>query len=274
MAEDSNTKNFLKQIQEAMGPPRPEFPPSDTVHIAPAQRPVGEWNWTGPKYWIAEGYELKKLFGLLCDLDAARIDFANEELARQRYDVGLVPIPRESVVVAKEELFRSYLARQKDMKALIRTALAAKLNLLVTVEARPREVYVVTAPDGPGPKLREAIGRHGFVATTSHGIPAPRGPALTAKEHQERTASIIADAGIALDVISMPNGTISQFCFMLSRGVDRMVMDESGLQGNYNIELDSKGLSKDQFFTLMREELGLQVTPETRGIGTLVVRAK
>jgi uncharacterized protein (TIGR03435 family) len=89
--------------------------------------------WAAPNYWIAEGHELQSIIGMLYDFDPERIDFQDQELATERYDVAMVP-PGDM--------------GEKALTEAIRTALQRELGLLLIQDVRRRDVYIVTALDG------------------------------------------------------------------------------------------------------------------------------
>jgi hypothetical protein len=139
MAQDSNGNQPLDPSRRFQHSQRPDFPPSYSVHISPTQKDIGTSMWLAPNYWITQGYELRALIGMLYDFDVTRIDFPDRELARKRYDVAIVPPIEEGEAAMKES---------------IRTALQSELDLLISKEVHLRDVYIVTAPHGPGPALR------------------------------------------------------------------------------------------------------------------------
>jgi uncharacterized protein (TIGR03435 family) len=183
--------------------------------------------WSAPDYWITVGHELQSIIGKLYDFDPGRIDFQDEELATVRYDVAMVP-PKD--------------IGEDAMKEAIRAALQRELGLLLIRDTRRRDVYIVTAPDGPGVGIQETEN----FGTTIH----------------------IGGGGIAM------SGTVGQFCYALERELDRPVMDESQLQGRYSIEVQRGLKTKDQFIEQMRNELGLLVSSGERDVEMLVVRRR
>lgn len=99
--------------------------------------------WSAPSYWITQGYELIALIGILYGFDITRIEFSDPDLARRRYDVALV-LPCEE--------------GERAMTERICLALHRELGIVISNEVTHRDVYVVTAPHGPGPGLHKADG--------------------------------------------------------------------------------------------------------------------
>jgi len=79
--------------------------------------------------------------------------------------------------------------------------------------------------------------------------------------------------GIAVGSISVSGGTIEEFCKELERGLDRKVVDETHLTGRYDFNVVRGDRTRDEFFDMLREQLGLAVTPEQRDLPMLVVRS-
>jgi uncharacterized protein (TIGR03435 family) len=82
-----------------------------------------------------------------------------------------------------------------------------------------------------------------------------------------------ASSGITLGSISVSGGTIGDFCKELEKGLDRKVVDETHLTGRYDFNVVRGDRTGDEFFDMLREHLGLAVTPEQRDIPMLVVRS-
>lgn len=257
MTPDSNENSPLNPERSIDRKQRPDFPASYIVHISPRQKVIGTGMWRGPGYWITQGYELVALIGILYGFDITRIEFSNPELARNRYDVALV-LPRQE--------------GEKAMTERICLALQRELGVVVSKEVTRREVYVVTAPHGPGRALHKADGLGGSIATSS-SITVPEGSPLPSLEDIERLLSQKAKGGtISVDSISISNGTIAHFCSTLEQSLDHEVVDESDLTGNYDIQLTRGEMSNDQFFEYIRVELGLQVLRGIRDVQRLTVR--
>jgi uncharacterized protein (TIGR03435 family) len=257
MSQDSNENSPFNPERSIHRKQRPNFPASYTVHISPTQKEIGTAMWSAPSYWITQGYELIALIGILYGFDITRIEFSNPEFARDRYDVALV-LPREE--------------GEKAMTERICLALQRELGVVVSKEVTRRDVYVVTAPHGPGLALHKADGLGGSSATSSY-ITVPEGSLPPSLEDVERLLSPNAKGGtISVDSISISNGTIAHFCSTLEKSLDRPVVDESQLPGNYDIQLTRGEMSKGQFFAHIRVELGLQILSGIRDVQRLTVR--
>ncbi|MGI4757392.1 MAG: TIGR03435 family protein [Janthinobacterium lividum] len=208
--------------------PRPHFNASYTVHISPTNNEFGTAMWAAADCWITEGYELQRIIGMLYGFAPERIDLQDQELATERYDVAMVPPNGMG---------------EEAMKETIRTALQRHLSLLLITDHRRRNVYVVTAPDGPKAPLKA-----------------------------------VEDTGTTIHVggggINMRSGSMEDFCLMLEGDLDRPVIDETQLQGCYSVEVRREDKTRDQFFEQLRNELGLLVSSAERDVSLLVVRRR
>jgi uncharacterized protein (TIGR03435 family) len=72
--------------------------------------------------------------------------------------------------------------------------------------------------------------------------------------------------------ISVSNGTIRDFGEQLERGSGRPVVDETNLDGRYDLHAFTESSMTDSLFDVLREKFGLVVTPARRDVKMLVVR--
>jgi uncharacterized protein (TIGR03435 family) len=157
----------------------------------------------------------------------------------------------------------------------IQNALKARFNLSIASENQTMDVYVVTAPYGPGPGLHPAEdSMGGSTSTSGQSLHLPEGQQPTAEQVQREMDKVKASSGITLDSISVDGGTVEDFCRTLEADLDRKMIDETHLTGYDNFELKRGNRTRDEFFELMREQLGLVVTPAQRDVPMLVVRSK
>jgi uncharacterized protein (TIGR03435 family) len=249
---------------------RPDLPRSPGVHIAPTSRRPGEGAETGgDDFWALEGFTLKGALARGGSEDGAgfpelRIELPPSFDARQRYDFYLV--------VAAHQMHH-------DRKQLMHRGIEDHFHVSITREPRPTDVYVLTAPDGQNPAIRNVpdsggggIGCSGF----SFSIRDFEGEPPTAESFQSRfpTPDLLraAIAAGSIGGISISNGTIEEFCHLLEQGLDRLVVDETGLGGRYDIRLEEGSTSTAELLERLRSDLGLVLTPGRRDVTMLVVR--
>jgi uncharacterized protein (TIGR03435 family) len=240
---------------------KPKFPASYDIHIAPSTE-NGTSSASGGDYWSVRGFSLKMLIAETYDLgmEPGRIDFPDASAAEKRYDVALV--------LPEEESHNAMMHR-------VREALQEKFNLTITAETRATEVYVVTAPKGPGPSLhpvKSPGGGFGGSSEVAFEWKSTDGRPPTAKDLQELMEKEKASSGISVSSISVDGGSIADFCRALEDGLDRPVVDETHLTGRYDFEVNRGDHTQDDFFETLAVHLGLVVTPGVRNVSVVVVR--
>ena len=161
----------------------------------------------------------------------------------------------------------------EETHADFRDALKEKFNLKIASEDETLDVYVVTAPYGPGPSCTGR--RIPWEAQSIH--PATlfcrRGKQPTPEDMKAATDQQRASRGITVDSISVSSDTIEDFCKELENGLDHKVVDETQLTGRYDFNVVRGDRIRDEFFDMLREQFGLAVTSEQRDVPMLVVRS-
>jgi uncharacterized protein (TIGR03435 family) len=249
----------------------PDLPQANGVHISPTKKKPGEGSETGgDDYWALEGFQLKAVLSRVFGshgalLPEARIELPSSMDARERYDFYLVLSPTE---------------RHEDRNRLMRQGIERNFRVTITHESRPMDVYVLTAPDGQTAAIRDApqwgggwVGSSGF----SFQFSLPDGEPPTPESFRSRypTPESMRNAivsGGSIGGISISNGTMDEFCGTLEQGLDRPVVDETGLSGRYDIELSGSHTGTSEFLQRLHMQLGLHLTPARRDVTMLVVR--
>jgi uncharacterized protein (TIGR03435 family) len=232
---------------------KPDVEPSYTVHVSPTKREPEEGTSasSGPDHWTALGFELKAVIAEVYGEDETRIDFPAALDNGQRYDFAIL-LPEEET--------------REKMYGLVQQAIEQRFGVSITRESRAMDVYVLTAPDGEGPDLREVgFGGGGFMSSSSSEIPwtSADGKPPTTADFRKASASIRNISG---------SGQVADLCKMLERGLDRLVVDEAGLAGIYEFHAVNKGNNNEAFFQALRDGLGLVATPDKREVAMLIVR--
>jgi uncharacterized protein (TIGR03435 family) len=239
---------------------------SSEVHITPTTMKAGSTSMeTGGDRWSARGYDLKALISQIYDIDARRIDFANDGTADVRYDVTLT-LPRE--------------VDEDAMRKMIESAVQRRFGLTIAPENRSMNVYVLTAPNGPG----AALHRHGTaagemptpVAAGSVGV-ANNSASESESESESDDAGQITYFGKDCSGVSSGGGieasagTIAEFRRTLEPDLDRLLVDETRLTGSYDFKIGNYS-NQQELFKLLLEQLGIVVTPTQRRVTMLTVR--
>lgn len=166
-----------------------------------------------------------------------------------------------------------------EMRLLVRALLAQRFNLKAHHETRELPVYLFerVRPNGPlGPALR---------ATPTSECAAPVATLGSAGTLGDGPPCGVLSAS---PVRIMAHGIVmSQFARNLRElgpmtGVDRIVIDRTGLEGAYSFEMDYRpietarlagGTDNPTVFEAVREQLGLTLTPTRAPVSVLVIDA-
>jgi uncharacterized protein (TIGR03435 family) len=242
------------QPAPARGPvPLPDYEPSYQVHITPSAI-QGAQALSQDDRWIARGLTLKALVirAFRDDADACckpfdmlqlmqlmrtgrdqqyRIDFPPDLDSGKLYDVILLlPKPDPAAI-----------------PGLVRKAIQDKFHLSVIHQNRPGDVYVLRAPNGKPPQLKES-------PPTPAGPNAGGGFSISGSELNFRLA------------------TMATLARVLQNRLRRPVIDETLLAGRYSFFSTSKDKGPQAIIDMLQNQLGLLVTSETRDLDYLVVR--
>lgn len=133
---------------------------------------------------------------------------------------------------------------EQALFGLIRHAVPAALAVEARLEKRPLDVWLLRVPDGGKPALVPGDGPPGFRTDRAKGT--LRGEAM-------RTFMLAAS---------------------FERTLGRPVLDETGLEGRYRIELTWDPQRPEGLPAAVREQLGLELAPARRDVEVLVVRPK
>lgn len=223
------------------------------VHIASTSQPEGSSSIeTGGDSWTAKGYDLRTLIAQIFNVDSRRIDFPNEAIADQRFDIS-VNLPVE--------------VDESTMQRLLADAVQKRFGLKIAPESRPMNVYVLTAPNGPGAAMKRHVAKMtaaeltGFAAADSSddlGKVTVFGQDCTDKG---------SSTGISVEA-----STMADFRRTLEPDLDRVLLDETHLAGSFDFTVGNY-TSQQQLFQLLHDQLGLVVTPAERNVTVLAVRA-
>ena len=249
----------------APGPaPKPDIPPSYTVHIAPAETNGTESD-TGPDHWVRRGFGLKAILSEVYDTEPSRIVLPASLDNGGRFDFVLV-LPREE--------------DQEEIHLLVRQAVEKHFQIAIATEIRPADVYVMTAMAGKTPPESKGEGHGGGIGSmiwsTSWTVAAAAGTPPTDEAIRKAVAdSMLSDKIPAVAEISAENRTIDDFRrHVLEESLDRPVVDETNLKGAYDLSIHSTGGGTggtESLLEILQNRLGLVLTPTRRDIEMLVV---
>ncbi len=225
---------------------RPDFAPSYEVHIAPAHSDNGG-NFAGTDYWSLQGFTVKKLLAEASGVNAIHLELPASVDTDARYDVAVV-LPR-----AEE---------REEILGLIRRGVEDYFHLTATQENLLRDVYVLTATEKKPPAASPDPFAGGDGSISSIELGGTDGHDIN-----------------SITNIGLRNSTVDEFCKMLEWGLDRPVVNETKLEGNFNFEVNAPTLALQQmpphdFVERLREQLGLVIAPAQRNVETTVYRLR
>jgi uncharacterized protein (TIGR03435 family) len=231
---------------------KPHFPPSYTVHISPSQGEEGG-NFSSDDYWALKGTTLKEALEQLYDFNSIRIELPAALDNGKRYDFSLVLPEQED---------------REQMKDRMRTGLEDYFHVTVSREDQVVDAYVLSLePSGklpPAmPPAEEGVG-HSRSSGVSFEAPGSLDEAIAGPKPQP----VIAIRGISAD------GTADELCHTLERSLDRPVVNETDLKGEFVFRIDDSNGAENDFLERLRDQLGLVITPAQRSVETLVLEAR
>ena len=225
------------------------------VHIAATTLKAGSTSIAiGSDSWSARGYDLRTLIAQVYNVDVRRIDLPEGFAADARYDVSLDLATDVS---------------PETMQQVLEDAIEKRFSVTIQPESRPMEVYVLTAPNGPG----AAMHRHSFAVQGGLKSLVSQGDEAEAGDDLQRITYMGKDcSGVSSGGISVSGGTMSEFRRTLEPDLDRVLLDETHLAGSYDFKIGNYG-NQDELFKLLHDQLGLEVTRAERNVTVVAVRS-
>ena len=228
---------------------RPSFPPSLTVHVSPAQGDE-RGNFGSDTFWSLQGYTLKEAIELLYDVNPIRVQLPASLDNDKHYDFALVLPEQES---------------WDKMQHRMRQGLQDYFHVTVSREDRLVDVYALSlASNATLPPTRPPVDEGmGGSRSSSVTFEAPSSVDEAIVEPKPRPVSSIR--GISAD------GTADEFCHVLETTLDRPVVNETNLKGEFIFHIEDSGGVESNFQQRLREQLGLVITPTQREVEILVI---
>jgi uncharacterized protein (TIGR03435 family) len=208
------------------------------VHISPAKS--------------ADGLTLKQHIAQLYDVSPIRIHLPPALDDGQRYDIALVlPTPESTestnnrILQAIQDYFRVTAAR----------------------EERLSDVYVVTTANGKSPApLVRPDDDSSFVGASFSSVRIQVPEAVGIPEDFPKPVGLAAIRGISL------RGTLDDFCRDIERALDRPVVNETNLTGEYELDVKAGADGENDFLQRLRDQFNLSITPAKRRVEVVVLK--
>ena len=176
----------------------------------------------------------------------------------------------------------------------MRDAIEKYFRIRVAAEVRDMDVYVLTAPSGAISATRTSPDEPGSFGWVDIQTPASSpdnfigfsNPPWHRDGDQAPTEDELGKmAGEFLKSLAggwkrgtasirgmSATSTVAQLCEMLEATLDRPVIDETHLDGTYDLSIRTQAESGEQFLYALCERLGPAATPARRQVTVLVVR--
>jgi uncharacterized protein (TIGR03435 family) len=228
---------------------KPKFAPSYALHVS-ISKGEGRGTATRDDYIGLTDFLLKDAITFVYGVNSIRVQLPATLDDGKRYDFALVLPEPES---------------QEKVKERFRKGLEAYFHLTTRPENRLMDVYVVTvdANHKPVMKPRSENGM-GFLSESWGG---------EGVEDEERDGSKPVSLGaITSDTIT---GTADFFCHNLEDGLDRPVVNETNLQGEFEVDVEEPAEgAKNDFLERLWEKTGLVISPGQRNVEVLVFEGR
>jgi uncharacterized protein (TIGR03435 family) len=227
---------------------RPNVEPSETLHVS-VSKGEGRGSFGGDDFISLQGFDLKEAIRAVYKDTPIRVRLPASLDNDKRYDFALV-LPQAVSRDKMDEYFRKGLEEYFHVTA-------RRENRLV-------DVYVVTAMPGRRPPAAEASnGFGGGISGGSYEIEAVSG--ADDMNGRMKPQAIGAVRSVSTD------GTVNSFCEMLEEALDRPVVNETHMEGEFKFHVKSSGKETNDFLERLREETGLVITAGQRNVEMLVV---
>ena len=236
-------------------PQKPDFPPSEEVHISPSKT-EGTVGSIGPDHWMQRGFDLRAILSQVLDTNPSRIELPTALDDGARYDFVLVP-PREG--------------DEETMKRQVREGIEKHFRVRIMPAMRPMDVYVMTTLKGKTPRRKsesEAFG--GGIGFSTRTVRLPEGTAQTPEALQEALRQSMAT--VELTGMTALSSSMDDFRRALEDGLHRPIVDEAKLTGFYDFKIEGKAQTTEEFLGMLRDQLGILLTPTQRSIEMLMIR--
>jgi uncharacterized protein (TIGR03435 family) len=232
---------------------KPNFPPSYDLHVTPSTTTDGG-NYSADDYINLQSYDLKMLISEMYEINPIRIKLPKALDNGRKYDFAMV-LPAPDDPEQRPERVRKGIQAYFHISAARQSALA--------------DVYLVTAPDGKPaalkPQKEQNEDQGDFAESSSIDFETVAGTADPVF-FTEPVVPIGSVRGVSMI------GTVDELCHRLESALDRPVVNDSGLTGRFEFNVQVPEGGPNDFLKRLREQTGLQIAPAQRAVETLVFR--
>ena len=222
--------------------------------VAKYRRSFGEWAKSiSARARVLAQWDRKRFWEIVRSVNPIRIQLPASLDNEKRYDFSLVLPEPES---------------QGQMTDRIRTGIEDYFHANVSREDRVVDAYVLSLePNGKRPPAKPPA-NDGMGGNRSSGVTFEAPSSLDEAIAGSKPQPISSIRGISAD------GTADEFCHTLEFTLDRPVVNETDLKGEFVFRIeDSRGAEND-FLDHLRNQLGLVVAPSQRSVEMLVLEPR
>ncbi len=253
--------SLIDAQQAAQATPAATPPAFEVATIKPSKPDDENHNWNSGGDRVAiENYTLRRLirsaYGLKSD---SQVLGGPDWIGKQAFDIdakfGDAEIAKMQKMTGRE--------RFQEVRLALQALLADRFRLQISQETRSIPVYALV------------VAKKGAKLTQSPPQLDENGKPKTDRDHSIHDN----DGHVTAKALSM-SGFADWFVYQPE--CDRVVVDRTGLTGDYDFKLDwtednGHGIPQDAqypgLFTALREQLGLELKPDKAPIGVVVVKA-
>ena len=238
-------------------PQKPDVTPSNTPYVSPARHPeAGIVSASTPEFCKYEGFTLRGLLANFWRIPESRIEFRGSFDDKARFDFVLVPADPE----------------RTDMDTLMRDGITTHFGLDLYVEDQAMDVLVLSAPNGIvglGPDCGGVMSSYGTFALEEPMVPGLQ--EVPDEFPQHLSAGPDPWMSLASELSVSGTATVELVRDMLERLQDRLVVDETGAAGSFEVDLRVDS-GVEGLVAVLRDKLGIVTTPSRRDVRMLAVR--
>jgi uncharacterized protein (TIGR03435 family) len=207
---------------------------------------------TSPLSVSADGFTLRELIAWAYHADARHVELPIELDSRERYDARLeLPAPQS----------------WSALDRLVQEGINRHFAIEVTHETKSIDVFILTASDGPSPGRRSAEDAGGTTAYTGFSTVDRSATSEAFAESEPDWRDRLHSIG----PISLTATSIADLASWLEEFVGHPVIDETGLTGMYDFELQDEMQGLDELRRALLERLALVLTRAKRDRPILAV---
>ena len=204
------------------------------VHISPAK--TADEGDIGGRFPNFQGITLRHILAQVFEVNPVRILLPAPLDDDKLYDVDIVLSDSESTANPILQEIQNH------------------FGVVVTREELLNDVYVVNTANGKSPAPRTQARGSGLVEFRHSSVEKPASPG-------------------AIQAISF-QGTLDDFSRTLEFGLDRPVVNETNLEGEYEFRLKAAAGSENDFLERLRDQLNLNIVPTERCVQMVVLKPR